>query len=91
MLFHCARTALAHRHNAVVNHHRENALLTFNALVAAAADEDNRDIVLTHAASCIFAPQDTGYTRHTTSQGSAVQVIEALPKIARAAGQGTSS
>jgi hypothetical protein len=87
MLFHCARTTLAHRHNAVVNHHRENALLTFNALASAASDPDKRDIVLTHAASCIFAPQETGYSKQTGVQGSAVQVVEALPRLAHLAGQ----
>ena len=87
MLFHCARTTLAHRHNAVVNHHRENALLTFNALTSAASDPDKRDIVLTHAASCIFSPQETGYTKQTGAQGSAVQVVEALPRLAHMVGQ----
>lgn len=87
MLFHCARTTLAHRHNAVVNHHRENALLTFNALASAAGDPDKRDIVLTHAASCIFSPQETGYTKQTGVQGSAVQVVEALPRLAHMVGQ----
>lgn len=87
MLFHCARTTLAHRHNAVVNHHRENALLTFNALSSAAAEPDKRDIVLTHAASCIFSPQETGYTKQSGVQGSAVQVVEALPRLAHMVGQ----
>jgi hypothetical protein len=87
MLFHCARTTLAHRHNAVVNHHRENALLTFNALTSAAADPDKRDIVLTHAASCIFSPQETGYTKQAAIQGPGLQVVEALPRIAHLAGQ----
>jgi hypothetical protein len=89
MLFHCARTTLAHRHNAVINHHRENALLTFNPLVAAAGEEEHRDIVLTHAASCIFSPQETGYTKQTGAPGSAIQIVEALPRLAHAVGQGT--
>ena len=85
MLFHCARTTLAHRHNAVVNRHRENALLTFNALATAVGTDDKRDIVLTHAASCIFSPQETGYTK-SSGQLQGVQVVEALPRIAQATG-----
>jgi hypothetical protein len=86
MLFMCARNLSAHRHNAVVNRHRQNALLTFNALADAATGEDRRDIVLTHAAGCIFAPQETGYTRAQVGSGpSATQLIEVLPKIAGSA------
>ena len=50
----CARNFLAHKHNSIVNKHRQNALLTFNALADAAGTETNKDIVLTHAAECIF-------------------------------------
>lgn len=49
----CARNFLAHTHNAIVNRHRQNALLTFQALVDAAKGEDKKDIVLTHAAACM--------------------------------------
>lgn len=49
----CARNCLAHTHNAIVNRHRQNALLTFQALVDAAKGEDKKDIVLTHAAACM--------------------------------------
>lgn len=84
MLFHCARTTQAHRHNAVVNRHRENALLTFNSLAAAASADESRDIVLTAAAGCIFSPQDSGYNKlGSSSSGSPVQIIEALPRIAQ--------
>jgi len=83
MLFYCARRASAHRHNAIVNRHRENALLTFNAIVAAAGADDKRDVVLTHAAACIFTPQETGYTKANSAPPlSASQLIEALPKVA---------
>lgn len=76
-----ARNYLAHRHNAVVNKHRQNALLTFSALVDAAKGEDKRDIVLTHAAACIFSPQETGYAKGTGSQDVPVtKLIEVIPK-----------
>jgi hypothetical protein len=59
-----SRTYLAHTHNSVVNRHRQNALLTFNSLVEAAKGEDRKDIILTQAAACIFAPQETGFSKH---------------------------
>lgn len=86
MLFLCARNFLSHKHNAIVNRHRQNALLTFNALSDAARGEDKRDIVLVHAAACIFSPQDTGYTRHSSGQEAAsTKLIEVLPKLGNSA------
>ena len=76
----CARNFLAHTHNAIVNRHRQNALLTFQALVDAAKGEDKKDIVLTHASACMFAPQETGFTRHQADGGpSIVQMLGRLP------------
>lgn len=86
MLFLCARNFLSHKHNAIVNRHRQNALLTFNALSDAARGEDKRDIVLVHAAACIFSPQDTGYTRHSSGQEAvSTKLIEVLPKLGNTA------
>jgi hypothetical protein len=86
MLFLCARNFLSHKHNAIVNKHRQNALLTFNALSEAARGEDKRDVVLTHAAACIFSPQDTGYTKHGGSQDAVTtKLIEVIPKIGSSA------
>jgi len=81
MLFLCSRTLLAHRHNEVVNKHRQNALLTFNALVEATGDQQTRQVVLTHASACIFAPQETGFTKPSTGQ-SGSPVVEVLPRLA---------
>lgn len=61
-----AKNFLSHKHNAIVNKHRQNALMTFNALAEAAKDQAAKDIILTHAASCIFAPQETGYAKSTS-------------------------
>ena len=83
MLVYCSRNSTAHRHNQIVNRHRENALLTFNALVEAAGADDKRDIILTHASACIFSPQDTGYTKSAQSnQLPTTQLIEAVPHFA---------
>jgi len=53
---------MAHKHNAVVNKHRQNALVTYRALVDAGGDSANRDIVLARAADCIFSDQPSGFS-----------------------------
>lgn len=67
-----ARNFLSHKHNSIVNKHRQNALMTFNALAEAAKDQTAKDIILTHAASCIFAPQETGYAKTSTGPDPAI-------------------
>lgn len=79
VLYLTARNFLSHKHNAIVNRHRHHALLTYQALVNAAADSANRDIVLTHAAACIFSPQHSGYSAEgSQSAPSAKSVVELM-------------
>lgn len=79
MLYLCARNFLSNRHNAIINRHRQNALMTYNALVEAAGNSPNRDVVLVHAAACIFSPQCTGFTKEEGGQTvGAKSVIEML-------------
>jgi hypothetical protein len=66
-----SRNFMAHQHNVIVNKHRQNSLVTYQALVEAAADHANRDIVLSKAADSIFGSQATGFTRHDTDDGKA--------------------
>jgi len=81
MLILAAKNFLSNKHNAIVNRHRQNALLTFNALVDAAKDEESKDIVLSQAASCIFSPQDTGYAKTSgDSSASNKTVVELVPR-----------
>ena len=82
MLILAARNYLAHRHNSVVNRHRQNALLTFQTLVNAAKGEEAKDVILAHAASCIFAPQETGYSKMGEGTPLTRSIIELLPKSA---------
>jgi hypothetical protein len=83
MVLLCARNFLSHKHNEIVNKHRQNALLTFKALVDAGGTAQNRDVVLTYAAACIFSPQDTGYTKSSdTGKEMPLNIIQALPKLA---------
>lgn len=81
LLVMAARNYTNHKHNAVVNRHRQNALLTYRAIVEAAGGGGSEDIVLAHAASCIFSPQETGFSA-TKSDGSpgSKSVLELLTK-----------
>ena len=79
-----AKNYLAHRHSEAVNKHRQNALATYKAIADAAADEGGRDIVLSHAADCIFSPQETGYLSARRGEGSdgSPPTLQFLPRIA---------
>ena len=81
MLILAAKNYATHKHNAVVNKHRQNALLTYRSPVAAAGDMGTQDIVLAHAASCIFSPQDTGFANGRNDAGSSSKsVLELFTK-----------
>lgn len=81
MLFLCARNFLSHKHNEIVNRHRQNALATFTALAEATSDAASSDIVLSHAAACIFAPQETGYAKHDGAHVEGVPTLQLAPRI----------
>jgi hypothetical protein len=81
MLVLAARNFLSCKHNAIINRHRYNALLTFKALADAAGSEERRDVVLTYAASCIFAPQETGYSKTGEKTEIVPGIIQAIPKV----------
>jgi hypothetical protein len=80
MLFLCSKTLMAHRHNAIVNKHRQNALLTFKVLADAGLSERARDIVLTHASGCIYSPQESGFGKSAPG-GAGQSVVEVLPQL----------
>lgn len=82
MLVLSARNFMSHRHNAVVNKHRQNALMTHRALVEGVAASGARDAVMVQAASCIFSPQPTGYTQSKNDGDSSGprSVVEILSK-----------
>ena len=61
VLYLSTRNFLSNKHNAVVNRHRQNALMTYKALVEAAGEKQQAsEAVLVHAAACIYAPQGDG-------------------------------
>ncbi len=79
MLILSSRNFLAHKHNAVVSRHRQNALMTFKALVDAAKIDEKQDIVLTHAAESIFSGRETSFARggpnNANSSGAVIQML----------------
>jgi hypothetical protein len=74
-----AKNFLAHRHNAIVNKHRQNALVTYRALVDAAGDGANRDIVLTKAAECIFGAQPTAFGKADSGESGSISMVSLAP------------
>lgn len=80
MLFLSAKNFLSQKHNAIVNKHRQNALMTFEALVDASGSNDGKEVILAHASACIFSPQDTGYVKPGADSGSSKSIVELLPK-----------
>jgi hypothetical protein len=78
-----ARSYMAHRHNAIVNRHRQNSLATYRALVEAAGDQANRDIVLTKASESIFGPQGTGFSKIDGHEGTALSMVSVGASLAK--------
>lgn len=58
------RNYVSHRHNSIINRHRQNSLLTYHSFVDASPSNESREIILNHAASSVFSPQDTGLLRN---------------------------
>jgi hypothetical protein len=79
-----ARNYASHKHNAVVNRHRENALLTYKTLVEAGNEESTQDIVLAYAAACIFSPQETGFTNNKNELSGSKSILELITKSPKA-------
>jgi hypothetical protein len=78
-----SRNYVAHRHNGVINRHRQNALATYQALVKAAGQEANRDVVLAKAADCIFAAQPTGFGKEHSAETGNVSLVSLAPTLGK--------
>ncbi len=72
-LYICIRNYTSHKHNAIVDKHRQNALRTFKALMDAAEGTPHSEVILVHAAACIFGPQNTGYAKDNPTSTSPIQ------------------
>lgn len=56
-----AKNYRAHKHNEIVNRHRQNALRTFETFAVAASDAATKDAVLLATTKSIFESQNSGY------------------------------
>jgi hypothetical protein len=72
----------AHRHNAVINRHRRNALSTFETFAKATDDQQIKNAVLLQATTCIFGPQATGYIAQEKDSEGYPQILEIVRSIA---------
>lgn len=71
----------AARHNYVVNKHRNNALSSFQAFAASAADDQTKSAVLIQATQSIFSPQASGYVKTDGDNSPQTPVIEILRSV----------
>ena len=82
-----ARNYMAHRHNYIVNKHRQNALSTFETFVkAGGSDQDVKNAILLQAAQSIFTAQPSGYLSKQPVQpppSNLVEIIKAATSPAR--------
>lgn len=73
----------AHRHNAILNKHRQNALQTFESFVKAAGDDQQtKNAVLLQATATIFSNQNTGYLAAGPEPEGASKIIEIIKGVA---------
>lgn len=81
MLILSARNFMAHKHNQVVNKHRQNALATFRPLVEAANIDEKQDVILDRASEAIFGQSDSGFSKTTSNTVSGTQtLLRMLPR-----------
>jgi hypothetical protein len=66
------------KHLAVINEHRQNALLTFETFVSAASDEQTKNAVLLEATHCIFSQTQSGYLSKESDEPQPNRIIEIL-------------
>lgn len=81
----CARNFNAHRHNVVVNRHRQNAISSFRAFAEGdQIDPATKNAILLSATQSVFAPQSTGYLKGESdvSQSPTGQIIEIVRGVA---------
>jgi hypothetical protein len=79
----CNKNYKAHRHNALLNQHRQNALTTFETFSNAAnPDLLTKNAVLLEATRTIFSTQQTGYLSTERDQDSNNRFVEIIKSVA---------
>lgn len=75
----CTRNYKAHKHNSILNKHRQNALNTFETFSkAAGTDTQTKNAVLLEATHTIFSNQQTGYINTDGESDSPNKIIEII-------------
>ena len=78
----CNRNYKAHRHNATLNKHRQNALSTFETFAkAAGTDNQTKNAVLIEATHTIFSNQQTGYLSSERDNDSSNKIVEIIKNV----------
>lgn len=73
----CTRNYKAHKHNSILNKHRQNALNTFETFAKAAGNDlQTKNAVLIEATHTIFSNQQTGYLNNDNESDSPNKIIE---------------
>jgi len=76
-----AKNYRSHKHNEVINRHRENALAAFETFAKAASDRETKDMVLMQATKAIFEGQSSGYLSAEGDQVPSNTIIEVLRRV----------
>jgi tetratricopeptide (TPR) repeat protein len=78
----CTRNYKAHKHNSILNKHRQNALNTFETFTkAAGSDIQTKNAVLLEATHTIFSNQQTGYLNNDSDSDSPNKIIEIFKNV----------
>ena len=72
------RNYKAHKHNKILNTHRQNALTTFETFSNAASDEQTKNAILLETTHSIFSNQQTGYLKKDGDGESSNKIIEII-------------
>jgi len=72
------RNYKAHKHNEILNKHRQNALTTFETFSNAASDEQTKNAILLETTHSIFSNQQTGYLKKEGDSESNNKIIEII-------------
>jgi len=80
----CFKNYRAQKHNEILNKHRHNALVTFEAFTAGKEDEQTKNAVLLAATQTIFGNQQTGYSNADSSDSDMptriIEIMKATPQ-----------
>jgi hypothetical protein len=78
----CTKNYKAHKHNSILNKHRQNALNTFETFSKAAGNDlQTKNAVLLEATRTIFSNQQTGYLNNENESDSPNKIIEIFKSV----------